>query len=40
MLVFLYLEASQPCGSRYRLGIGCLLHPKLASMVVMLVRLF
>ena len=40
MLVFLYLEASQPCGTTYRLGIGCLVPPKLASMVAVLVRLF
>jgi hypothetical protein len=40
MLVFLYLEASQSNGSRYRLGLGWLLHPKLASMMVLLVRLF
>jgi hypothetical protein len=40
MLVFLYLEASQPDGTRYRLGLGCFLHPKLASMVAVFVRLF
>ncbi len=40
MFVFLYLEASQPCGTVYRLGVGCLVPPKLASMMVMLVRLF
>jgi hypothetical protein len=40
MLVFLYLEASQPDGTSYRLGLGCLAHPKLASMIAVLVRLF
>lgn len=39
MLVFLTLEAIQPCGTTYRLGLGCLMHPKLASMVAVLVRL-
>ncbi len=36
----LYLEASQPNGTTYRLGLGCLVHPNLASMVVILFRLF
>jgi hypothetical protein len=40
MGVFLLLEASQPCGTTYRVGLGCLVHPKLASMLVLLVRLF
>jgi hypothetical protein len=40
MKMLLYLEASQPNGTTYRLTIGCLLHPTLASMVVVLVRLF
>lgn len=40
MGVFLYLEASQPCGTSYRLGLGCFIHPKLASMMVVLRRLF
>jgi len=40
MVVFLILEASQPDGTRYRLGLGCLVHPKLASMIAVLVRLF
>jgi hypothetical protein len=40
MVVFLILEASQPDGARYRLGLGCLVHPTLASMVAVLVRLF
>jgi hypothetical protein len=37
-VVFL-LEASQPNGTTYRLGLGCLVHPKLASMMVLLIRL-
>jgi hypothetical protein len=40
MGVFLFLEASQPNGTTYRLGLGCLVHPKLASMVAVIVRLF
>ena len=40
MLLFFYLEASQPNGVKYCLGLGCLVPPKLASMVVMLIRLF
>jgi len=40
MLVFLTLEASQPCGTTYRLGLGCFLHPNLASIVAVLSRLF
>jgi len=40
MSVFLILEASQPNGATYRLGLGWFLHPKLASMVVVIVRLF
>jgi hypothetical protein len=40
MVVFLYLEASQPCGTSYRLGLGCLIHPKLASVIIVLLRLF
>jgi hypothetical protein len=39
MIVFLYLEASQSCGRSYRLGLGCLVHPNLASVVVFLLRL-
>jgi hypothetical protein len=38
MGVFLYLEASQPCGKTYRFGLGCNLH--LASMMALLSRLF
>jgi hypothetical protein len=40
MIVFLSLEASYPNGTTYRLGIGCTVHPNLASIVVMLFRLF
>jgi hypothetical protein len=40
MLVFFCLEASQPHGTTYRLGFGCLLHPSLASMVAVIARLF
>ena len=40
MSVFLLLDASQPDGGTYRLGVGCNLHPRLASMIVLLARLF
>jgi hypothetical protein len=40
MGVFLFLKASQPCGTTYRVGLGCLLHPKLTSLVAVLSRLF
>jgi len=40
MLVFLSLEASQPNGTNYRLAVGCIVHPKLASIVAVLIRLF
>jgi hypothetical protein len=40
MLVFLILEASQPRGTTYRLGLGCFLHPRLASMIAIIARLF
>jgi hypothetical protein len=40
MGVFLILEASRPSGASYRLGLGCFLHPKLASMVAVIARLF
>lgn len=40
MGLFLIVEASQPNGTIYRLGIGCLVPPKLASMVAIIVRLF
>jgi len=40
MQVFLFLEASKPSSSRYRLGLGCSVHPSLALMLAMLLRLF
>jgi hypothetical protein len=40
MNVFLYLEASQPCGNCYRLGLGWGIHPNLASVMAALSRLF
>ena len=41
MRVTLVLEASQPCGTRYRFGIGCYLAQALVSMITMLLmRLF
>lgn len=40
MFVFLTLEATQPNGANYRLVLGCLLHPKIASMVTAISRLF
>jgi hypothetical protein len=41
MRVTLVLEASQPCGTRYRVGFGCYLAPALVSMITMLLaRLF
>ena len=40
MGVFFILEASQPCGTAYRLGFGCALHPNLASVVALIARLF
>jgi hypothetical protein len=40
MGLFLGLEASRPCGTKYRVGIGCFVHPKLASMLIVLIRLF
>jgi hypothetical protein len=39
MGVFLILEASRPNGALYRLGLGWAFHPKLASMVAVIVRL-
>ena len=39
MLVFLTLEATQPSGTSYRLAIGCLVHPKVASIVAVIMRL-
>jgi hypothetical protein len=41
MRVVLYVEASQPYGKVYRLGIGCQLAPALVSTIMILfVRLF
>ena len=40
MSVFFTLEASQPCGKTYRLGLGCYLHPSLASLLAFVTRLF
>jgi hypothetical protein len=40
MQVYLTLEASQPNGANYRLAMGCKLHPNLASMLAVLMRLF
>lgn len=40
MKMLLFLEASQPDGTTYRVGLGCDLHPKLASILVVLIRLF
>jgi hypothetical protein len=41
MKVVLYVEASQPCGRVYRLGIGCELPPALVStVIIVLARLF
>jgi hypothetical protein len=40
MGVFLILKASRPNGALYRLGLGWIFHPKLASMVAVIARLF
>jgi hypothetical protein len=40
MGLFLIFEASQPSGAIYRLGIGCLVPPTLASTVAAITRLF
>jgi hypothetical protein len=40
MRVFLTLEASQPSGATYRLGLGCHVPLSLASVVAVLSRLF
>jgi hypothetical protein len=40
MFVFFTLEASQPCGKTYRLGLGCNLQLNLASVLALLSRLF
>jgi hypothetical protein len=39
MGVFLFLEASQPRGTTYRVGLGCFVHPKLASVIAVISRL-
>ena len=39
-MVFICLEANQPSGATYRVAVGCLVHPSLASLVSMLLRLF
>jgi hypothetical protein len=39
MSVFFTLEASQPCGKTYRLGLGCNLQLNLASVLALLSRL-
>ncbi len=40
MFVFVCLEASQSSGASYRLVAGCLVHPKLASVIYTVTRLF
>ncbi len=40
MSVFLFLEASQPCGTRYRFGLGCYVPPSLVSIMLTIARLF
>jgi hypothetical protein len=40
MGAFLILEASRPNGACYRLGLGWVLHPTLASMAAVIIRLF
>jgi hypothetical protein len=41
VIAFLYLEASQSNDSKcFRLELGCMVHPKLASMIILLARLF
>jgi hypothetical protein len=39
-MVFIYLEVSQPDGTRFRLGLGCIVHQRLSSVVMLLWRLF
>ena len=39
MGLFLIFEASKPCGSVYRLGLGCFVPPNLAATIAALVRL-
>lgn len=40
MLVRFRLEATQPNGARYRVDLGCLVCPSIASMIAMITRLF
>lgn len=40
MIAFLKLEASTPSGKTYRLAIGWAIHPRVASMMGMIARLF
>jgi hypothetical protein len=41
MKLVLYVEASQPCGKVYRLGLGCQRAPALVSTIIILItRLF
>jgi hypothetical protein len=40
MSVFFTLEANQPCGKSYRIGLGCNLHLNLVSVIALLTRLF
>ncbi len=36
MRMVLYVEASQPCGKIYRLGLGCYMPPALISAMIIL----
>ena len=40
MSVSFTLEVSQPCGTSYRLGLGCKLHPNLTWVFAVISRLF
>ena len=40
MMAFLVLEASQPGRSCYRLSLGVMIPPGMASVVLLLLRLF
>jgi hypothetical protein len=40
MKMVLYLETSQPCGTVYRFGLGCVVPPELVSLALLLVRWF
>jgi hypothetical protein len=40
MVAILCLEARQSDGTSYRLAFGCGIHPHLASMISVLLRLF